>query len=353
MEFRGVWAARDSLRSRELVRQMMEQLAAAHFNAVFVNVWSRGYPLWPSEVFARETGRSVDPLFAGRDVIAEALEEARPFGIAVFPWLEYGFVGGWAGYYPGEGGRGPIFDHRPEWLARTRSGEDRFPNDFFWMAHAHPGVQQFLIGLTVEIVQRYDVPGVQFDRARYPQLDCGYDQVTIELYRSEHGGGAPPANPAEPGWVAWRSAKLDAFLDALYRAVKATDWRALVANAPIVSPFGYVNFAQNYPAWLRARSVDFLSPQVYRATTASFVAELDRQLGQVADPARVVPGIDVTNSRDVGVLSEMVAAVRARRLPGFTIWYYGALQQLGVWDALREGALRAPARLPFRWPQPR
>jgi hypothetical protein len=88
---------------------MMQSLAAANCNAAFVNVWSRGYPLWPSDVFERETGLRIDPNFAGRDPLAELLEEGREAGIAVFPWAEYGFVGGYSHYLPGPGGRGPIF----------------------------------------------------------------------------------------------------------------------------------------------------------------------------------------------------------------------------------------------------
>ncbi len=349
-EFRGVWAARDSLGSREQIAQMMRELASANFNAVFVNVWSRGYPLWPSEVFERETGRSIDPLFGGRDVIAEAIEAAKPFGLAVFPWFEYGFVGGWAGYYPGEGRRGLVFDRHPEWLARTRAGESRFSNDFFWMAHANPDAQRFLIDLTVEVVRRYDVPGVEFDRARYPQLDCGYDPVTVELYRTEHEGAPPPENPTDPEWVAWRSAKLDQFIDRLYSEVKATDWRTLMSNAPVVYPFGYVNFAQSYPAWVKARSLDFVSPQIYRPTIAAYEQELDRQIAQAGDARPMIPGIDVTNSRSASVLGEMIEATRKRSLAGFVVWYYGGLRQIDAWAALRDGALREPARLPFRHP---
>jgi uncharacterized lipoprotein YddW (UPF0748 family) len=349
VEFRGVWVARDSLGTREQVRETMRHLASANFNAVFVNVWSRGYPLWPSAVFERETGRRIDPLFEGRDIIREAIEEARPFGLAVFPWLEYGFVGGWAGYHPGESGRGPIFDRHPGWLARTRSGETRFANDFYWMSHAHPGARKFLIDLTAEILTRYDVPGVEFDRARYPQLDCGYDEATVEQYRADHDGASPPDNPSDPEWVAWRAANLNRFLDELYRQTKAADWRGLMTNAPIVYPFGYVNFAQAYPAWIRARSVDFISPQVYRATLDSYTQELDRQIAQAGDSSRLVPGIDVTNSRSAAVLGEMIEATRARGLPGFVVWYYGGLRQIDAWDALRNGALRQPARLPFRW----
>jgi uncharacterized lipoprotein YddW (UPF0748 family) len=127
VEFRGVWVARDSLTTRERLKETLAALADANFNAVFINCWSRGYPLWPSDVFERETGQRIDPAFVGRDILTEAIEEAKPLGIAVFPWFEYGFVGGYSEYFPGEGKRGLVFDRHPEWLAATRDGSSQFP----------------------------------------------------------------------------------------------------------------------------------------------------------------------------------------------------------------------------------
>ncbi|MGH9838996.1 MAG: family 10 glycosylhydrolase [Blastocatellia bacterium] len=122
-EVRGVWVDRSTLASRDEIRGMMRQLADANFNLVLINVWSRGYPLWPSKVFERETGILIDPNYAGRDVVREAVEEAEAAGIHLMPWPEYGFIGGYSGYFPGPGGRGLIFERHPDWLARTRAGE--------------------------------------------------------------------------------------------------------------------------------------------------------------------------------------------------------------------------------------
>jgi uncharacterized lipoprotein YddW (UPF0748 family) len=85
-ELRGVWVDRSSLESRDSIRDMMQNLAAANFNAAFVDVWSRGYPIWQSDVFERETGIRIDPTYKDRDVLNELIEEGRDAGIAVFPW---------------------------------------------------------------------------------------------------------------------------------------------------------------------------------------------------------------------------------------------------------------------------
>lgn len=354
VEFRGVWVARESLATRERLRETLVNLADANFNAVFINCWSRGYPLWPSDVFERETGLKIDPAFIGRDVLAEAIEEAKPLGIAVFPWFEYGFAGGYSEYFPGEGKRGLIFDRHPDWLAMTRDGTSQFliggttNQYFYWMSHTHPDAQRFLLDLVVEVIRRYKVPGVEFDRARYPQLDCGYDPATKDLYAKENDGRQPPDNPADAQWMRWRANKLNQFLAELNRQTKTADWRGLMTNAPVVFDFSYRNFMQEYPAWVRERSLDFVSPQVYRATVADFEAELDRQMAHLGDVSRLVPGIDITNSRSAENLAEQIQAVRKRKLPGFVVWFYGGLTANNALGPLKAGVLAEKAELPFR-----
>jgi uncharacterized lipoprotein YddW (UPF0748 family) len=350
-ELRAVWAARDSLGSREQIRQMMRNLDRGNFNAVFVNVWSRGYTLYPSEVFERASGLSIDPAFAGRDVLRESMEEAAPFGIAVIPWLEYGFAAGWSGALNGTS-CGPVFERHPQWLARNRAGEARFPLEgggfFCWIAHTHPEGQEFLISLMEEIARKYDVPAIEFDRARYPSLDCGYDEATLALYAASHDGAKPPQQINDPAWMRWRANHLNAFVKRLHDRTKAANWRVLITNAPVVFPFSYSNFLQEYPAWIAQGSLDFVSPQIYRSNANLYVRELDAQLSRAGKTERLVPGIDISNSRNVEDLAEQIRVTRERQLPGFAVWYYQSLNAISAFEKLQELVLQDKAPLPWR-----
>ncbi len=348
-EVRGVWIARDSLTSRAEIRATMQQMAEANLNLALVDVWTRGYPLWNSRVFERETGLQFDPGFVGRDVLAETIEEARAFGITVMPWFEYGFVGGYTGYFPGPGGRGPIFERHPDWLAKTKDGETRFTAPggyFYWMAQTRPDVQEFVIQLMEEVLRNYEVAGVQYDRARYPQLDCGYDDFTIELFKRENNGAAPPDAGNNAQWMRWRADKINDFVVRMHQRLKAVGRQFLVSNAPVVYPFSYVNFAQDYPAWMRAGALDFTNVQIYRATAADYEAELNRQLNVIPARDRFVPGIDVTNG-GADELVRMIELTRAKGLPGVVIWYFKGLQQANALTRLKQTVYAQPARLPW------
>lgn len=345
-EVRGVWVDRAPLASRDSIRRMLDDLKDANFNAIFVNVWSRGYPLWRSEVFARHTGLETDPIYGSRDVLAEVIEEGSARGLSVIPWVEYGFVIGFTG------GRAPLVEVHPEWLAKRKDGSFEFSwagtTRSYWIAHSHPEGRQFLFDLMTELAARYPVPAIQFDRARFPELDCGYDTATKAIYASEHDGAEPPSNERDPAWMRWRANKLNAFVAELTARMKSVNWRLLVTNAPIVFSFSYVNFLQEYPAWMRAGSLDFVSPQVYRNDIAAFGRELDNQI-RALDGAvsRLVPGIDVTNS-NADTLVRSIEICREKGLPGNVVWYYGGLVDKRALSRLKETVYAESAALPWR-----
>lgn len=350
-ELRGVWIPRvPELSSREGIAGLLDKVKSANLNCVFLNAWSRGYPLWRSDVFHEETGAWTDPAFSDRDMLGEFIEEARQRGIAVVAWAEYGFVAGYTGSRP-EGSKGPILDAHPDWIAKSKSGEVQFswaePYKSYWLSQNHPEAREFLYRLMGELAEKYSLDGIQFDRARYPQLDCGYDEVTRKLYAADHQGDEPPANERDPEWMRWRAEKLDQFVSELTRRIKAKNWRMLVTNAPIKYDYSYVNFLQRYPEWWKRGALDYVSPQLY--VPATFERDLDQQVAALASSERLVPGINLAN-RDVDELIRTIERVRARGLPGVVIWSWVSLSDpaLNALERLAESVYSEAVPVPWR-----
>lgn len=44
-ELRATWIVRDQLNSKEAITLAIDSIKSRNFNAIYVNVWSRGYPL--------------------------------------------------------------------------------------------------------------------------------------------------------------------------------------------------------------------------------------------------------------------------------------------------------------------
>src|SRR5262245_38846551 len=75
-EVRGVWMTPrtpSGLWSRQELADAFEGAAKARFNTVYFATWSRGWPVWRSKTFARETGYACDPAAGERSLLGEAV----------------------------------------------------------------------------------------------------------------------------------------------------------------------------------------------------------------------------------------------------------------------------------------
>ena len=355
IELRGVWLTNvdsDVLDSRAAIDEAMQFLADHHFNAVYPVVWNDAYTLYPSAVTESLFGVRIDPRYAGRDPLAELIDAAHRHGLAVIPWFEFGF----AASYQADGG--PILDAEPGWAARDRDGDLLTKNGFEWMNAYHPDVQGFLHALVLEVVQNYDVDGVQGDdRLPAQPVEGGYSAFTDSLYRAAHDGTPPPRDPTDADWKRWRADRLSAFAEQLYRAVKAEDPALQVSWAPSIYPWGYDEYLQDWPAWLAGGYADWVHPQVYRRNLNNYRETLASQQPDALglDPAtqdRVVPGV-LMQVGDYRIAAEdLVAAVEMNREAGFRgevfFFYEGLRANDGeLARALINGPYAEPAALPF------
>jgi uncharacterized lipoprotein YddW (UPF0748 family) len=334
-ELRGTWLARNSLVSKDALAQAMDTIAANNFNVVYINVWSRGYPLWQSDVFFNHTGVRIDPSFQDRDILAEAVAEAHKHGIHVEAWFEYGFVGGYTTTVSSY--KGPIFQAHPDWLAKKINGNDidtisGGSGFFYWMIHTKPETQNFLIELATEICRKYDVDGIELDRIRYAGLQWGYDSYTDSLWRSEHNNSPIPSNISDTSWIRWRANKLNLFMARAYDSIKSVNQNVNVSNAPsMYSSSGYssyTSFCQDWIWWVNNNKVDNVQVQSYVNSTNTFSSILDYISTLVTNKSKIYPSF-ATNPNGVPIGIETTPAyvtiTRSKGYKGNSIWYYSDL----------------------------
>jgi len=359
-EIRATWLARDSLTSKDTLAAAIATAASNNFNVIYVNAWSRGYPLWRSQTFSNETGIVIDPTYSTRDILAEAIAEGHRHGLQVFAWMEYGFVGGYTGYLPGTSGKGKIFDTHPDWVAQQQDGTELDTSNFYWMSHTRPDVQQFLLNLTKEVVSRYDLDGVELDRIRLSSLSYGYDPYSRSLYASENGGNQPPGNTSNAAWIRWRADKLNQFHAAVYDGVKALNPRFIVGNAPSAYSSGsyssYNNTAQDWVWWLVNGKVDMLEMQCYVSTPTSFSNNM-RYVGILVsnNVSKISPAFGLRPNNIWVAHTEIPKYVDVARNLGFggqAVWYHNDLTISNHYQNLltnRYAAPSAPDHLPADW----
>jgi uncharacterized lipoprotein YddW (UPF0748 family) len=328
---RGVWLTNvDSkvLNSKENIIQAVDLLDELGFNSIFVVVWNKAMTTYPSKVMKELTGIEIDTTFTGRDPLKELIEVAHSKNIKVFAWFEFGF----SSSYKENGGI--ILRKKPEWAAKDVKGNLVNKNGFEWMNGFHPEVQNFLLSLIMEVVRNYDVDGIQGDD-RLPALpsEAGYDDYTINLYKSQHNGKLPPDNFKEDGWIQWRANLLTNFMQRIYDSVKTHNKNLIVSMAPSIYPWSKEEYLQDWPEWVRRGLVELIIPQVYRYNINDYSSALSEILEYQIDEKdlnKIYPGVLLkvgSYQPEESFLREMISENRKNKIYGEVFFFYEGIKK--------------------------
>lgn len=348
---RGVWltnVASDALYSRQGIEEAVALCADLGINTIFVVTWNKGQALYQSHVMQEFTGQAIDPALdpqgSGRDPLQEVIEAARPHGIRVIAWFEFGF----ASSHMDRGGE--IGRLKPNWKALNAEGQLVTKNGFDWLNALDSEVQQFLTSLVLEVVTKYDVDGIQGDD-RLPAMpsEGGYNPAVIARYQSEHQGRRPPNDNLAPEWVQWRADILSDYAQQLYGQVKSVRPDAIVSFSPSIYPWSKKQYLQDWPAWLNADAVDLLVPQVYRHSLPEYRTALQQTLAQIPPQNRhqFTPGVLIKVGEQLPApefFEGMLAANREAGLQGEVFFYYEGLRHFR--DAIKASYQLQPVRFP-------
>ncbi len=360
-EFRAVKITNvdsDILFDDQRIAEGMDYLASIGINVILTVVWnSHGadgdYTLYPSQVMESYFGRAMHPAFPiQRDPLKRVIIEAHRNGMEVFPWFEMGF----STSYSQNGGH--IIKRYPNWALLDNTGMLCVKNGFDWMSAINPEVQKFIIALTTEVIDRYDIDGIEYsDRIPAMPVEGGYDLATVTIYKNEHNGASPPANYNDPAWKRWRADKLSQFYRNARDSIKSRgDW-IIVSSSPSVYPWSYEEYLQDSKAWVDADIVDQIIPQLYRTNYSEYIFELNKSLSYVPASKREIffsgmliylRGENYLITPDF--LLRSIQANRERQVYGEAFFFYQGLRLNGnrLGDTLKATYYSRPALIPHR-----
>ncbi len=359
---RGVWltnVASNVYASKDNIDEAIKLLASIGFNIVFPVVWNKGYTLYQSDVMERYFGSKfrIDPLYqaAGRDPLDEIIQVAKKYQLKVIPWFEYGFAASAVqknviGSLEEFGGH--ILQEQPNFAAVNHNGQPLikpFPEDvndigFKWMNALSPEVQAFMSELMLEVVQKYDVDGIQGDD-RLPAFPVeGFDQDAADQFKSKHGRF--PTVPRDGLWMQFRADILTQFLKDLCSQVREIGLdkgkELLISMAPHPRDFGFKEYLQDTPKWLEL--IDMMHPQLYRRKPEDYItlSGLEFQGLSSNQIAKISPGIlmkegnfRISNTH----LEEVVRHNRSQGCAGEVFFFFEGLRKP---DDLAAKSLRNP-----------
>lgn len=246
------------------IERAVAELAAAGFNTLYPNVWSRGTTFHRSGYAPMEPALAqVDP---NLDPICRFADAAHRRGMQVIPWFEYGLM---------EPATAPVAQQHPEWLLQRRDGStvmELHGKPMVWLNPAHPGVRHRFIGLVSEIVRRCGLDGIQLDDHFAWPVEFGYDPTSRELYRAETGQ-EPPDDHTDRSWMRWRRHRLTDLLRELRRVLPRP---TVISLSPGPFRSAYNLWLQDWELWALGALIDDLVVQNYAYSLAGFAKDLDQ-----------------------------------------------------------------------------
>ncbi len=303
-EIRAVWETGAGRRPSQ-IEPLFAELARRKINTVYYHMQSGGN----SHV------ESADHLLAPR--LSDLLPAAVRHGIALHAWVTCWSLDEVAA------------ERRATLAAGGRLMRDAQGNDLPWLCPSHPENQKLVLAGIASLASN-GVHGIHLDYIRYPEQGCyaAATRAAFERFQGEAAGDWPravlPGGASADAFQTFRREEIARFVKATADTARQFNPGIVLSAAVFPDPATARSLGQEWPAWLREKSVDYVCPMAYTENAATFAAWIDacRQAAPGAAD-RLVAGLGTgadESQLDLTGVAEQIAAARARRLKGFAFF---------------------------------
>ena len=355
VEGRGIWIEMKTLpASAEGIRKVVRRLARCNLNFLLLEVTYEGSTLYP--------GPFQEPRFRGIDPLAIAIDEAHRDNIELHAWFWALKQGRWREGDPHPGG--PVLAAHPEWTAINQMGVPVSPGaSYYWLCPSRPASRRHLIDQCQSVARNYAIDGLHLDYIRCdrtivkgaPPPYCACEACREAFQRA---GGADimriaPYTPEFRAWMLWRENLVSTLVDEVSAHVRAVRPGIIVSAAVYPDPLEARRyFGQNWTLWLANRSIDFVTPMLYRDQTDTFVRRMRHYIEDgITSIGVVLPGVGVNEIQNRifshDVLIEQVRAARDQGMLGSALFSFSVMTPYFE-QFLIDKVYVKPARVPFR-----
>ncbi|MDD2361449.1 MAG: family 10 glycosylhydrolase [Oscillospiraceae bacterium] len=276
-EFLGVWVSYIELagmlngktvaQAKAQIDQIMTNSKAYGLNAVIFHVRSHSNAYYKSKIF--KAAAAAKPLIdAGFDPLEYAVQAAHSRGLELHAWINPYRIGGNLSYAIGK-------DY-------FKSGSNYYYNP------SSSAAQKLIIDGVGEIVNNYDVDGVQFDDYFYPNdpavipkdKAAAFEKNAFDEYKSKGG---------KLGIADWRRFQVSVLISAVYSKVHTREDCDFGISPGGIQSNNYNNLYADVALWMRqAKYIDYICPQIYYGflnKSSAFDKNLDGWIAMQRSPS--------------------------------------------------------------------
>lgn len=331
-EFRGIWvdAFHDGVKTPEQTTEMVNKVADANLNAIFVQVRARGDAYYNSEIVPKAGDIAVE-----YDPLADVIQKAHAAGLQVHAWLNMLEVTPRPiqAISPQH-----ITQSHPAWIMidPAHSGKSR-PKKY--LDPAIPAVREHLSAVVREIVLKYPVDGIHVDAVRSHFAGGLLSDEGTAIYRAATGNSDTGAGG--PQWGAWWTEQATELMRQLSASAKVRPGVAFSAAVTANRGAAKAHNLEDWETWLREGIVDFAVPMLF--SEGMFGAHLKTAL-EASDGKMILAGqaaFDTTPEKSV----EDIHAARNANAGGVVIYSYCSASE-GLLDQLKIEVYQEKVGLP-------
>ncbi len=312
--FRGLWITRWDYRSEADVKRAMEDAASLGVTDVMWQVRGQGDAYYKSDLepwgeellrgipATKEAGADGGTEGPGFDPLTAAVREAHTRGLKLHAWVNVMPL--WKGTTPPKAKNHPYYTH-PEWRLRDAKGTAQALNDHYVIVNPLvPAVQEHIVAVCRDIVQRYTVDGIHMDYVRFvsdtmkdPAAFPG-DAESLAMLAKRLGRGVPVDAAGKIAPDADKAAFRDMKREAITTIVRRIKSEAVGSRAGVVltaavwrrPELASDSYLQDAADWLRDGLIDRAMPMIYTAKIEQYESDLSAWLSAGGGGA-ITPGI--------------------------------------------------------------
>lgn len=233
---------------------ILDSLVDANFNTIYFQSRVRGDVNYSSAIepwarwFSGTSGQS-----PGWDPLEYVIEQAHLRGMEVHAWfVTYNVHSGTSAPTSSQ----HVANQHPSWITQWVSSSG---TTLWWLNPGVPQVKDYLVSLVTELVNSYEIDGIQFDYIRYPD-----DNFNDAAQYNTYGNGMTLAD--------WRRENINQFVREAYDTIQELKPDVKVGSAPIgiyqniTNATGWEAYHEIYQdsrQWMTENKHDYLCPQIY------------------------------------------------------------------------------------------
>ena len=259
---------------KEGVQKFLKDVSEAGFNRVYLETNEVGTSYYNSSILTPHKifGQRYDEY---KDYLECFVEEAKKLNIEVIVWIQV--------FRAKNSGQELAPCYKEEWLSIDYYGEKC---NFF--DSTNPEVHEFLMSQFSEIVENYNVIGIEYDYIRYdlsnildyPSVitDFGYTEVSINMFKklynyseSEDIKEILKSNHSRYEWVEFKKQRITDLLISSKEKLRKIKPDLIFTAAVYYDPATINGFMQDWPKWLDEEIINFVEPMMYRKDTEYFI----------------------------------------------------------------------------------